>query len=206
MWTGFYVKRNNAKLQTKRNKVRIEATSGVFFDDSGDAKPSTRPFGFSISSNQHWKTKWAHDHIFFNTNFQNHFHKFIIEMMANAFINKLNVFLWYFFVVKYWKLLNFLNLFDVTPRGVHSMFAIVELIWIYMCLVLNNLVFWLFSMPKENVNITFAMMRHLIFLMRFTPEERAIVLEMAKNCLSKHNLTFSFSFNSTEKHQNWQFI
>lgn len=42
------------------------------------------------------------------------------------------------------------------------------------------------------VNFWFAMMINWYFLMRFTPEERAIVLEMAKNCLSKHNLKLIF--------------
>ena len=89
----------------------------------------------------------------------------------------------------------------MTPRGVHSMFAIVELMNLYVSRF-EQFGFFIVSNAKENVKITFAMMRHLIFLMRFTPEERAIVLEMAKNCLSKHNLTFSFSFNATEKHEN----
>lgn len=52
--------------------------------------------------------------------------------------------------------------------------------------------FSLFKCNKKCEKIIFAMMRHYIFLMRFTPEEREIVLEMAKNCLSKHNLTFFF--------------
>lgn len=36
--------------------------------------------------------------------------------------------------------------------------------------------------------------------MRFTPEEREIVLEMAKNCLSKHNLTKKNVFSTLKEY------
>lgn len=130
VWTGFYVERNNDN--TKKQSTHC-GDIWCFPCRLGRCKAIDSFIRFFDFFKSTLKNKVSSIPYFFKKNFQNIFHEFIIKMMANPLINKLNVFLWWIFVHKWWNLLNFGDLFDVTPRGVHSMFAIVELINSCVC-------------------------------------------------------------------------
>lgn len=186
MWTVIY-----ECWQNKNNLV--ETTSVVILVDFYAAKLTTRPFGFSISSRQQGKTMWAPFLIENYWNIGTVLWKFIILNDGTELLSHISRMITQFPSELNGKKLKFIQKYSMWRHVVASIFAMFSDEF-SIEIQFNDIFDW-FHLIK-NLRSYVCSDDSIIFLMRFTPEEWAIVLKMAKKCLNKPNLKFFFFIHS----------